>query len=276
MGRVEGKVALITGAARGQGRSHALRLAQEGADIIAVDLCHDVATVPYALANPADLEETARLVRATGRRVVARQADVRDFAQLASAVDEGVAELGHLDISIANAGIFSVGDAVSLTEEAWDDMIGINLTGIWKTAKAAIPHMRATGNGGSIINIGSTASSKAFAGLPHYVAAKHGVIGLTKALAKELAPEMIRANAIQPTNVDTAMIQNQALYRLFLPDIETPTREDFAVPAREMQEMPRSWIDVGDVSNAVLFLASDESCYITGIGLPVDLGALLK
>ena len=276
MSRFTGKVALITGAARGQGRSHAVRLAAEGADIIAVDHCQDLGSVPYPLASTADLDETARLVRETGRRVVASVADVRDFAQLSAAVDAGVTELGRLDIVVANAGIFSVGDAVSLSEEAWDDMIDINLTGVWKTAKAAIPHLRTTGDGGSIINIGSTASSRPYVGLPHYVAAKHGVIGLTKALAKELAPEMIRVNAVLPTNVDTDMIQNEATYKLFLPDLEAPTRDDFALPARDLQEMPRSWIEVGDVSAAVLFLASSEARYITGAALPVDLGALLK
>lgn len=276
MGRLEGKVAFITGAARGQGRSHAIRLAEEGADIIAVDICRNIQSVPYSLATSVDLAETTKLVAATGQRIVDFEADVRDLDALVSALAAGVDQMGRLDIVVANAGILSLGDAGSLTEAAWQDMLDVNLTGVWKTIKAALPHLRESGDGGAIITIGSTASTKAFAGLPHYVAAKHGVIGLTKALAKELAHEMIRVNAIQPTNVDTAMIQNQALYQLFCPDNPSPTEEDFAEPAEDMQEMPLPWIEPRDVSEAVLFLASDEARYITGISLPIDLGALLK
>lgn len=276
MSRLTGKVALVTGAARGQGRSHAIALAAEGADIIAVDLCAQVASVPYPLASAEDLAETVRQVEALDRRIVASTADVRDLAALEAAIGEGVAEFGRLDIVVANAGIFSAAPGGVLDEQTWQDMIDINLTGVWKTSKAAIPHILAGGRGGSIINIGSTASMKAFTGLPHYVAAKHGVVGLTKALAKEFAPQFIRVNTIAPTNVDTAMIHNAALYGLFLPDVDDPQREDFAVPAQEMQELPRPWVEPSDVSKAVVFLASDDSRYITGVTLPVDLGALLK
>ncbi|OHV06925.1 mycofactocin-coupled SDR family oxidoreductase [Mycobacterium talmoniae] len=275
-GRVEGKVALITGAARGQGRSHALRLADEGADIIALDIAAQVESAPYPLATPADLDETAREVKARGRRVVARQVDVRDGKALTVAVDEGVAELGRLDIVLANAGILSIGASFELSEQTWSETIDINLSGTWRTTKAAIPHMIAAGNGGSIVLTSSIAGLIGQPGLAHYVAAKHGVVGLMKTLALELAPLNIRVNSVHPTNVDTEMIQNEATYRIFLPDDPNPTREKFAVPAGEMNALPIPWIESNDVTNAVLFLASDEARYITGVSLPIDAGATIK
>lgn len=275
-GRVNGKVALITGAARGQGRSHALRLADEGADIIALDIAAQVGSAPYPLATPDDLDETVREVKARGRRIVARQVDVRDGKALTAAVDEGVAELGRLDIVLANAGILSVGASFELSEQTWSDMIDINLSGTWRTAKAAIPHMIAAGNGGSIVLTSSIAGLIGQPGLAHYVAAKHGVVGLMKTLALELAPLNIRVNTVHPTNVDTPMIQNEATYRIFLPDEANPTREQFAVPATEMNALAIPWVETRDVTNAVLFLASDEARYITGVSLPIDAGATIK
>jgi (+)-trans-carveol dehydrogenase len=205
-GRVEGKVAFITGAARGQGRSHAVRLAQEGADIIAVDLCDQVDSVPYPMATPEDLADTVKQVEALDRRIVATQADVRDYGAVKQALDDGVAQLGRLDIVSANAGIASFGRAEELPEQTWQDMIDTNLTGVWHAAKAAIPHLIAGGRGGSIVLTSSAAGLKAYANVAHYVSAKHGVVGLMRTLALELAPHMIRVNSLHPTQVDTDMI----------------------------------------------------------------------
>ncbi|WP_319456954.1 MULTISPECIES: mycofactocin-coupled SDR family oxidoreductase [unclassified Mycobacterium] len=275
-GRVAGKVALITGAARGQGRSHAVCLAEEGADIIAVDIGAQVDSAPYKTATPSDLDETARQVEAAGGRIVTRQADVRDGDALTAAVNEGVAELGRLDIVCANAGILSIGASHELTEQEWSEMIDINLSGVWRTTKAAIPHMVGAGNGGSIVITNSAAGLIALPGLAHYVSAKHGLVGLMKTLALELAPVGIRVNSIHPTTVNTDMTQNEPTYRVFLPDDPEPTREKFAVPAAEMNALPIPWIESIDVTNALLFLASDEARYITGAALPVDAGAVIK
>ena len=275
-GRVAGKVAFITGAARGQGRSHAIRLAQEGADIIAVDVCEDVATVPYGGATEADLAETVKQVEALDRRIVAQKADVRDYAGLKKALDDGVAQLGRLDIVSANAGITSTATAAEITEEQWGQMIDINLSGVWRTCKAAIPHLIEGGRGGSITITSSGAGLKALPNFAHYVSAKHGVVGLMRALALELAPHSIRVNSIHPTNVDTDMIQNDALYRLFLPEAEHPTREAFADIAQGINALPIPWVEPVDISNALLFLASDEARYITGITFPVDAGFTQK
>jgi (+)-trans-carveol dehydrogenase len=275
-GRVEGKVAFVTGAARGQGRSHAVRLAQEGADIIAVDIGKQIDSVPMPMATPDDLNETVRQVEELDRRIVATQTDVRDYAGLKRALDDGVAQLGRLDIVAANAGIASFGPAEELSEEAWQDMIDVNLTGVWHTCKAAIPHLKAGGHGGSIILTSSAAGLKGYANVSHYVSAKHGVVGLMRTLAQELAPHMIRVNSIHPTQVDTPMIMNETAFRLFLPDREHPTVEDFAPVSQMMNALPIPWVDPVDISNAVLFLASDEARYITGVPLPVDAGALIK
>ncbi|HTF11439.1 MAG TPA: mycofactocin-coupled SDR family oxidoreductase [Asanoa sp.] len=276
MGRVEGKVAFITGAARGQGRSHALRLAEEGADIIAVDLCGQVDSVPYPMSTPDDLAETVKAVEALDRRIVAMQADVRDYAALKRAVDEGVAQLGRLDIVSANAGISSVGRADELSEQTWRDMIDTNLTGVWHTAKAAIPALKSGGAGGSMVLTSSAAGLMAMENIGHYVSAKHGVIGLMRTLALELAPHSIRVNAICPTTVDTPMIQNDATYRLFRPDLDNPTVDDAAESFLTLNALPIRWVEARDISNALLFLASDEARYITGVALPVDAGTLIK
>jgi len=275
-GKLEGKVAFITGAARGQGRSHAVRLAQEGADIIAVDLCAQVASVPYPMATPQDLDQTVKEVEALDRRIVATQADVRDYDALKQALDEGVAQLGRLDIVSANAGIVSYGRAEELAEQTWQDVIDTDLTGEWHAAKAAIPHLRAGGRGGSIILTSSDAGLKASQNLAHYVAAKHGLIGLMRTLALELAPDFIRVNALAPTTVDTAMSHNDATYRLFRPDLENPTADDMTGPATAMNVLPVPWVEPIDISNALLFLASDEARYVTGVALPVDAGAAIK
>jgi (+)-trans-carveol dehydrogenase len=276
-GRLEGKVAFITGAARGQGRSHAVRLAQEGADIIAIDIVDQIGTVKYDMARPADLEETVRQVEALDRRIVAKRADVRDFAALKGAVDEGVAELGGLDIVSANAGIAGFGAAVDLTEDEWDDMQDVNLKGVWHTAKAAIPHLRARG-GGSMVLTSSTAGIHALPNLAHYVAAKHGVVGLMKTLALELASDSIRVNSVHPTSVDTDMIHNPVIYELFAPDLapEERTRESLRERYAALSVLPIPWVDPVDISNAVLFLASDEARYVTGLELKVDAGETLK
>ncbi|MBM7519890.1 mycofactocin-coupled SDR family oxidoreductase [Nocardioides nitrophenolicus] len=275
-GRVEGKVAFITGAARGQGRSHAVRLAEEGADIIAVDALKDIDTVPYPMATEEDMQETVRLVEALGRRIYSAPADVRDFGSLQSALDAGVEALGHVDIVLANAGILSFGDAHELSEETWAEMIDINLSGVWRTAKAAIPHLIRQGTGGSIVLTASVAGLRSYTGVGHYVSAKHGVVGLMKTLAQELAEHRVRVNTVNPTQVDTPMVQNQGMYDLFSPDLEHPTKDDFAKASGDTILYPIPWVESIDVSNAVLFLASDEARYITGVALPVDGGVLVK
>ena len=277
-GRVEGKVALVTGAARGQGRSHALRLAQEGADIIAVDIARQIGTVPYPMATEGDLAETVKEVEALDRRIIAVQADVRDLRHLSQALDDGVAELGRLDIVAANAGIFSFGTLQELTDEAWNDMIAVNLTGVWHTIKAAVPHIRAGGRGGSIILTSSTAGLKAMENIGHYVAAKHGVVGLMRTAALELARDRIRVNSVHPTSVDTDMIQNSATYALFAPDLPEAerTRDVLAARFAAMNLLPVPWVEAVDISNAVLWLASDESRYVTGLEVKVDAGQMLR
>jgi len=277
-GRVEGKVAFVTGAARGQGRSHAIRLAEEGADIIAVDIAAQVASVPYDMSTPVDLAETVKEVEALDRRIVATQADVRDFDALKAAVDDGVAQLGRLDIVAANAGIFSFGRAEELPEQSWQDMIDVNLTGVWHAAKAAIPHLKAGGQGGAIVLTSSTAGLMPFENMAHYTAAKHGVVGLMRVMAVELAPDFIRVNSVHPTSVNTDMIHNKATYELFAPDLPESGRTKDVLGSRfqTLNTLPIPWVEARDISNAVLFLASDEARYITGVTLPIDAGSLLK
>ncbi|WP_433503012.1 mycofactocin-coupled SDR family oxidoreductase [Pseudonocardia halophobica] len=274
-GRVEGKVAFISGAGRGQGRSHALRLAQEGADIIAFDICAPVDSVSYAMSSKADLEETARLVEQLDRRVVTAQADVRNAAEVEAALRQGVDELGHVDIVVANAGIASYAPVDEISEAAWKEMLDINLTGVWQTVKAAIPYFKAQGSG-SIVIISSGAGLIAPQNLAHYVSAKHGTVGLMRALSNELAPLGIRANSIHPTQVDTPMIMHDEIYKMFRPDLEHPTKEDIVEVSTAMNSLPVPWVEPVDVSNAVLFLASDEARYVTGATLPVDAGICIK
>ncbi|GAA2199688.1 mycofactocin-coupled SDR family oxidoreductase [Sinomonas flava] len=276
MGRLDGKVAFITGAARGQGRSHAIRLAQEGADIIGIDVCEAVETNKIPPATQEDLDETVRQVEALDRRIIATKADVRDYDAVKSAVDAGVAELGRLDIVAANAGISGTPNrAEEIPEKDWMTMIDINLSGVWRACKAAIPHLRAAG-GGSIIITSSDAGLFAYENISHYVSAKHGLVGLMRTLALELAPDMIRVNSVHPTTVATDMVMNDTIFKLFRPDLENPTKDDFAAAAVQMNALPVPWVEAVDISNAVLFLASDESRYITGVPLPVDAGAAVK
>ncbi|MCW2523203.1 MAG: putative short-chain dehydrogenase, partial [Frankiales bacterium] len=203
-------------------------------------------------------------------------ADVRDFAAVSAAVTQGVAELGRLDIVSANAGISGpFAPAETLDPQAWQNMLDVNLTGVFNTAKAAIPHIKAGGRGGAIVLTSSEAGLKAYPNAGHYVAAKHGVLGLMRTLAMELAPDFIRVNSLHPTQVDTPMIMNEATFGLFAPDIEHPTREDFAPISQAMNVLPIPWVEAVDISNALLFLVSDEARYITGVPLPVDAGSAL-
>jgi SDR family mycofactocin-dependent oxidoreductase len=277
MGRVEGKVAFITGVARGQGRSHAVRLAQEGADIIGIDICKPMDTVRYPLATPEDLEETVKQVEALDRRIVAHQADVRDFAAVKAAVDDGVAQLGHVDIVSANAGInSSIVPIWETSEQEWQETVDVDLTGDWLTCKAAIPHMIEAGRGGAIVITSSGAGLKGMQNIGAYVAAKHGVIGLMRTLALELAPHRIRVNAICPGTVDTPIVNNEVTYRLFRPDLDNPTREDVLPVMAALHVLPDTILEAVDISNALLWLASDEARYVTGVPFPVDAGAVIK
>jgi SDR family mycofactocin-dependent oxidoreductase len=280
MGRVQGKVAFVTGAGRGQGRSHAVRLAEEGADIIAVDICHDLDSLGYSLSSPDDLKETARLVEAQDRRVVTVQADVRERAQLTAAIERGIAEFGKLDVVVAQAGI--IGQKSEQPLQAWADVYDTNALGIINAIHAALPHLEA---GASIIATGSTAAYMQTlpqqklgvdSGGVAYMVAKRAVASFVHDLARELAPRSIRANVVHPTNVNTPMLQSEPMYRSFRPDLENPTKED-ATPAFFVQQgMPIPWVEPVDISNAVLYLASDEARYVTGQQLRVDAGGYLK
>jgi SDR family mycofactocin-dependent oxidoreductase len=280
MGRVEGKVAFVTGAGRGQGRSHAVRLAAEGADIIAVDICHDVDSLKYSLSTPDDLKETARLIEEQDRRVVAVQADVRERAQLQAAIERGIAELGKLDIVVAQAGI--IGQKSDTPLEAWTAVFDTNMIGVVNAVHAALPHLQA---GASVIATGSTAAymdtlpiqqagtdSGGFA----YMVAKRLLSSYMHDLARELAPREIRANVVHPTNCNTDMLHSEPMYRSFRPDLENPGREDATPAFYAQQAMPVPWVEPADISNAVLFLASDEARYVTGMQLRVDAGGYLK
>ena len=277
-GRVEGKVAFISGAARGQGRAHAVRLAQEGADIIAIDICKKIDTVDLiAASTPEDLAETADLVKGHNRRIVTAEVDVRDYDALKAAADSGVEQLGRLDIIVANAGIGNGGQTLDKTSEAdWTAMIDINLGGVWKTVKAGVPHILAGGRGGSIILTSSVGGLKAYPHTGHYVAAKHGVVGLMRTFAVELGAQNIRVNSVHPTNVNTPLFMNDGTMKLFRPDLENPGPDDMKVVGQLMHTLPIGWVEPEDIANAVLFLASDEARYVTGVTLPIDGGSCLK
>ena len=278
VGRVDGKVAFITGAARGQGRSHAVRLAQEGADIIAVDICGSPVEHPsIPPATPDDLAETAEQVKALDRRIVTAQVDVRDFGALKNAVDSGVEQLGRLDIIVANAGIGTSGDTLDQMDETrWQDMIDVNLSGVWKSVKAGVPHLLSGGRGGSIILTSSVGGLKAYPHVGHYVSAKHGVVGLMRTFAVELGQHSIRVNSVHPTHVNSPMLMHEATYHTFRPDLEKPGPDDIAPICQMFHVLPVPWVQCDDISNAVLFLASDESRYVTGVPLPIDAGSCLK
>ena len=269
MGKLDGKVAVITGGARGQGRSHALTLAREGADIVVCDIASQLPTVAYPMGTEDDLNETVRLVEDLDRRCVAVKADVSDEQAMQGVVDRAVSEFGKVDILVANAGIASFGSAWELTRQQWDEMLRVNLTGVWESCKAVIPHMIQR-RAGRIICTSSMAGLKGIAGAAHYVSAKHGVIGLVRTLAIELAPYDIRVNAVCPTNVQTPMIDNEATFRLF--DPEHGSREGALAAMRQFNLLDTPWIQSQDVSNAVLFLASDDAAWLTGVALPVDAG----
>lgn len=264
-GRVSGKVALVTGAARGQGRSHAVRLAAEGADIIGVDLCADVKSIPYPMARPADLDETARLVTEAGGSMVQAQVDVRDPDALADAVSDGVARLGRLDIAVANAGVCTVQRWDEVTPEVWDTVIGINLTGTWNTCTASIPHLIESTEG-SLILISSVAGLKGQPFLAPYVASKHGLVGIMRNLANELAARRVRVNSIHPTGVDTPMLVG-------LGGLAERIEASPDTGSVFLNSLPIDVVAPGDVSDAVLYLSSSESRYVTGLTLTVDAGS---
>jgi SDR family mycofactocin-dependent oxidoreductase len=264
-GRVEGKVAFITGAGRGQGRSHAVRLAEEGADIIAVDICRDYETTLYPMSSEADLAETVRLVEALDRRIIATTTDVRDATALSAAVEAGVGELGRLDIVCANAGICTVQTWDEVTPQIWSDTLDTNLTGVWNTIVAGTPHLIAAG-GGSIICISSNAGIKGMPFLTPYVATKFAVVGMTKSMANELAHHRIRVNTVHPTGVETPMLAG-------LGGMDKILSRDPELSPIFMNTLPVEHVQPRDISNAVLFLASDESLYVTGLEFKVDAGS---
>lgn len=277
MGSLDGKVAFITGAGRGQGRSHALALAREGADIIAVDICaEDVATVEYGLATPEDLDETVAAVRVLGRRCVPAVADVRSLSALQAATQSGLDELGHIDIVCANAGIGNWSVAWEMPEQMWKDVIDINLTGVFNTTRAVLPAMVERDMGGSVVLTSSTAGLRGYQNTAHYTAAKHGVIGLMRVLAQELGPRGIRVNAVCPTTVNTPLVINDATFQLFAPHITNPTADDVRESFASLNLLPIPWIEPSDVSAAVLWLCSDAARYVTGIALPIDAGNTAK
>jgi (+)-trans-carveol dehydrogenase/(-)-trans-carveol dehydrogenase len=260
------------------GRSHAVRLAREGADVIGMDVCGPVPSATGPVTTPEDLTETVRAVEALDRRMVTFQADVRDEEALTAGLADGVAQLGRLDCAIANAGIGVPPHEVADTPaQEWRDMLEVNLTGVFLTAKAAVPHIRAHGDGGSLLLVSSALGLRGMSNVASYVAAKHGVVGLMRSLALELAAERIRVNSIHPTNVDTPLIQNENVYRLFRPDLEHPTREDVSGVFQDLNLMPTPWVQPEDVSEAVLYLAADDSGrWITGTTHRVDAGWLTK
>jgi SDR family mycofactocin-dependent oxidoreductase len=275
MADLENQVAFITGAARGQGRAHAVRLAREGADILAIDICADTPSIDYPNATRADLDETAQLVETEGRKVVALQADVRDLAGLQKAFDEGMSSLGRVDIVLANAGIVRLGDGGD-PAAVWGDIINTNLTGAWNTVSVALPKLRAGGRGGSIVITSSTAGLRASPGFAvgqvAYTAAKTGLVGLMKQLAVTLAPESIRVNSVHPTGVKSGMTMNEAMMTLALQAAEGG---DNSISAMQ-NAMPIDILEPEDVSDAVAFLVSDQAKWITGVTLPVDAGFCVR
>ncbi len=276
MSGLEGKVAFITGAAHGQGRSHAVRLAEEGVDIIAVDVCAQIPLVPYALGTKEELDETVELVRKTGREAIGIVADVRDGAAITAAADAGEKHFGHIDIVLANAGVNLDGAPTQdIPDEAWQLMLDINLTGVWHTARSTVPALLRAG-AGSIIMTSSVAGLRPYGGIAHYNAAKAGVVALMRTMALELATQGVRVNSVNPTSVETPMIMNEALMKNFVPESPSPTLEEFAARAELINAMPVPWVQAIDISNAIVWLASDEARYITGLALPIDAGAMIK
>jgi SDR family mycofactocin-dependent oxidoreductase len=271
-GAVQGRVALVTGAARGQGRAHAIALAREGADLVLCDIGADIATVPYPLGTAADLAETVALVEAAGGRCISMVADVRDTAAMDAVVASGIEAFGAIDICVANAGIVAFSHFQDITDEMWDDMIAVDLTGTFKTMRAVVPHMIER-RYGRIIATSSMAGRMGNPNLSHYVAAKWGIIGMVKTLAMELASRGVTVNAVCPAAVDTPMLQNPAMYSLFCPDLESPTRDDVVPRYQAMNRMGQAWLAPEEVSRAVLFLAADAASGMTGQVVEVSLGS---
>lgn len=276
-GRMAGRVCVITGAARGQGRVEAVRMAHEGADLILLDSASSIETIAYPMPGPADLERTAELVTQAGARCVTSVVDVRDVAGMQKVVASAVDILGRLDVIVANAGVLnSPKPTWELSEEEWGAVIGVNLTGVWATLKASIPHVIATGQGGSIVIISSIAGDRGCPNVAPYVAAKHGVVGLARTAANELARYRIRVNTVHPTNVRTEMIDNPVSARIFRPDMQDPTLDDGVEPLQSVNLMDVPWISADDIADTVIFLASDDSKFITGASVPVDAGSWAK
>jgi SDR family mycofactocin-dependent oxidoreductase len=266
---LDGRVALITGAGRGQGRAHAVTLAAAGADVVITDICCDIASVPYGLAHEQDLAETVELVEKLGRRALPITADVRDRTAMERVVDRAIGEFGRLDIVVANAGICGFGEMPSLTAAQWDDMLAVNLTGVYNTFRAAVPHMVERGYGRLV----ATSSGAGHTGVPHlshYAATKWGLIGFVKSVALEIAGSGITANVVCPATVDTPMVHNEALYSLFAPDIGAPTKELVRPRYEALNPMRVAWLDPQEISNVVLFLVSDRSAFISGETIEVS------
>jgi SDR family mycofactocin-dependent oxidoreductase len=272
---LRGKVAFITGAARGQGRSHAIHLAEAGASIVAVDICGQIDTVPYPMGTADDLAQTAEMVTAAGGAILTKVVDVRDLDALTEAAEAGVDMFGGLDIVVANAGtVNGIAPLWEIDEQQFIDQIDVNLTGVWRTIKATVPALLDRGTGGSVILISSISGLVAEVNVGHYAASKHGVVGLMRNLAAELAPHSIRVNCVNPTNVNTPMIDNDAYNTLFSGGKENATQADSIEALQDMNAMPVPFVEPEDISNAVLYLASDASRYVTGTNHVVDAGAL--
>ncbi|TWS18439.1 NAD(P)-dependent oxidoreductase [Tsukamurella asaccharolytica] len=271
-----GRVAVITGAARGQGRSHAIALAERGADVVLVDAVQPIDNVEYAMAQSSDLSDAAALVEATGRRARIIEADVRDES-FNEKLGAAVAELGRLDIVVANAGVCGPSRPFwEISRDEWNTVLDVNLTGVWQTIKFSIPHLIAAGNGGSIIATSSIAGLTGVPNLAHYTASKHGLVGLIRVVANEVAEYGIRANTVHPTSVPTPMIDNPQMTRMFRPDLEDPSLEDGIDVLKRVNLLPVPWVESSDISAAVCWLASDDSRYVTGAAIPVDAGMLAK
>jgi SDR family mycofactocin-dependent oxidoreductase len=270
MGELDGRVALISGGARGQGRSHAIRLAQDGADIVVFDLVDQLASVPYPMAVPADLDETVKLVEAEDRRCLGIVADVRDTAQVQHVVDSAMAEFGRIDIVLANAGVMTVSETTwDISDLQWEETVGVNLTGVFKLCRAAIPHLIAGGRGGSIVITSSVAGLRAYPHLTDYTAAKHGGVGLMRNLALELGPHHIRVNTVHPTGVASPMTFNDFFGQWLA---ERPELSSWMT----QNVLPTGAIKPAEVSEAIAWLVSDKARWITGATVPVDAGFLLK
>lgn len=274
--RFEDKVVFVSGAARGQGRSHAVGFAREGARIIGIDLCSDLEHAPYPMATEADLADTVAQVEAVGGAMHAETADVRDYRATKDALLRGVDRFGRLDVILANAGTYAPMPVQFVEVDSWNETVDVNLTGVFHTVKAGLRTMVEQNEGGAIVLTSSTAGLKGFYGAPAYNAAKHGVVGLMRSLALELAPNQIRVNSVHPTSVKTPMIINDVFPQLVRMDLDDPTVDDAADFLRPQQPMDVPWVEASDITNAMLWLCSSEARYVTGVTLPIDAGSLAK